>query len=135
MVPRLFLICRTQGCCSLFFSFWLEIPFMSKFGQKNQNCQFRQKLGAKTNLNMGNSMVISLFQFSTGNAFYRKIWSKKINCQFKLKFGSGDSPSVVRLGESPPDYLKSWFVPPYLFTVLAQKCGFCNFHTLFGRLA
>ena len=34
LVPRLIQICRTQGCCSLLFSFWLEIPFLSKFGQK-----------------------------------------------------------------------------------------------------
>ena len=49
---------------------------MSKFGQKNQNCQFRQKLGTKTNLNMGNSMMISLFQFSTGNLFIGKFGPK-----------------------------------------------------------
>ena len=28
-----------------FFRFWLEIPFLGKFGPKNQNCQFKLKFG------------------------------------------------------------------------------------------
>ena len=44
-----------------FFPFWLDIPFLGKFGQKSQNCQFRQKFGAKTDVNMQNSMVMFPF--------------------------------------------------------------------------
>ena len=40
----------------------LEIPFLGKFGPKNQNCQFKLKFGTKTNLNMQNLVV--LFTFS-----------------------------------------------------------------------
>ena len=39
----------------------IGIPFFSKFGPKNQNCQFKPKFGTKTNSNMRNSMVMSTF--------------------------------------------------------------------------
>ena len=41
-----------------FFSFQPEIPFLGKFGQKNQNCQFKLKFGTETNSNVQNSMVV-----------------------------------------------------------------------------
>ena len=34
------------------FCFRLEVPFLGKFGPKNQNCQFVMKLGTWTNSNM-----------------------------------------------------------------------------------
>ena len=45
--------------------FRLEIPFLGKFGPKNENCQFQLKFGTLSNSNMKNSMVIlhiSLFE-------------------------------------------------------------------------
>ena len=41
-----------------FFSFQPEIPFLGKFGQKYQNCQFKLKFGTETNSNVENSMVV-----------------------------------------------------------------------------
>ena len=57
LVPRLIRICRIQWCYSLF-CFWVEIPFLGKFGPKNQNCHFKLKFGTYTNSNMQNSMVM-----------------------------------------------------------------------------
>ena len=36
----------------------MEIPFLGKFGPKNQNCHFKLKFGTYTNSNMHNSMVM-----------------------------------------------------------------------------
>ena len=55
------------------FCFWVEIPFLDKFGPKNQNYQFKLKFGTHTNSNMQSSMVIFTFSlFDIG-----QIWSKK----------------------------------------------------------
>ena len=43
------------------FSFRPEIPFLDKFGPKNQNCQSELKFGTYTDLNMQNSMVMLTF--------------------------------------------------------------------------
>ena len=45
-----------------FFRFWSEVPFLGKFGPKNQNCHFKLKFGSQTNSNMQDSVV--LFTFS-----------------------------------------------------------------------
>ena len=60
LVARLIRICRIQWCCSLF-CFWVEIPFLGKFGPKNQNCHFKLKIGTYTNSNMQNSMILFTF--------------------------------------------------------------------------
>ena len=44
-----------------FFFFWVEIPFLGKFGPKNHNCHFKLKFGTYTNSNMQNSMVMFIF--------------------------------------------------------------------------
>ena len=51
-----------------FLCFWPEISFLSKFGPKIQNCQFKLKFGTETNSNKQNSMV--LFTFSVFNREY-----------------------------------------------------------------
>ena len=38
-----------------------EIPFLGKFGPKNQNCHFQLKLSSKTYWNMESSMVVFTF--------------------------------------------------------------------------
>ena len=38
-----------------------QYHFWDKFGPKNQNCYFKLKFGAKTNLNMHNSAVLITF--------------------------------------------------------------------------
>ena len=43
------------------FCFRPEKPFLGKSGQKNQNCQFKLRFGTKTNSNMQNSMVVSVY--------------------------------------------------------------------------
>ena len=60
LVARLIRICRIQWYCSVFI-FWVEIPFLGKFGQKNQNCHFKLKIGTYNNSNMQNSMVLFIF--------------------------------------------------------------------------
>ena len=63
-----------------FLCFRLEIPFLSKFVSKNQNCQFKLKFSTRTDSNMQDSLV--MFTFSVFNWIYfvgrKKIWSKKI---------------------------------------------------------
>ena len=61
-----------------FLSLSLKIPFLGKFGRKNQNCQFKLKFGTKTNLNMKNSMVMFVFSiFYWKYPFLEEICSKK----------------------------------------------------------
>ena len=60
LVPSLIRICRTHWCYSLF-CFWVEIPFLDKFGPKSQNSHFKLKFGTYTNSNMQNSMAMFIF--------------------------------------------------------------------------
>ena len=59
LILRLIRLCRIQ--CVHFFRFRVEIPFLNKFGIKNQNFQFKMKLDTDTNSNMQNSMVVFNF--------------------------------------------------------------------------
>ena len=81
-------ICRIQWWCSLF-RCYSEIPFLGKFGPKNQNCHFKLKFGTYTNLNMQNFMA--RLTSSILDRKYR-IWAnfgpKNQSCHFKLKFGT-----------------------------------------------
>ena len=61
MVPSLISICRIPWWCSGFSRFLLEIPFLDKFGAKNQKCQCKRKFGTGSNLKMQSSMVMSTF--------------------------------------------------------------------------
>ena len=45
--------------------------------KKNQNCQFKQKFGAKTTLNMHNSMMIFTFSVFDRKYLFEQMWSKK----------------------------------------------------------
>ena len=60
------------------------------FGQvwsKNQNCQFKVKIGTQTNSNMKNSIVkLFFFLFSTESILFLEICSKNQDCLLKLKF-------------------------------------------------
>ena len=56
LVPKLIRICKTQRC-SQFICFRLEIPFLRKFGPKNQNCLLKLKF-EEFNSNMKNSIVV-----------------------------------------------------------------------------
>ena len=62
LVTRIIRICKSPWWCSLFL-FISEIAFWVKFGPKNQNYQFKLKLGTKINSNMQNSVVIFIFPF------------------------------------------------------------------------
>ena len=53
--------CGLESRCFHFLCFWPEIPFLGKFGPKNQNYQFKLKFGTYTNSNMQNSMVMFIF--------------------------------------------------------------------------
>ena len=87
LVTRLIRICRIHWCCSFFFSFWVEIPFLGKFGPKNRNCHFKMKFRPCTNSNIENSMVMFIFCFWSEILFRDKFGPKNQNCHFKLKFG------------------------------------------------
>ena len=59
-----------------------------KFGPKYQNCQLKLKLGAQSNLNMQNSMVVFTFSvLEQKHLFLGKFSPKNRNCQIQLKFG------------------------------------------------
>ena len=81
LLLRLIQICRIPWWFHFFF-FWPEIPFLGKFGQLNQNCQFELKFGSKTNSNMQNSMMIFSFSaFSHKYSSWANLFQKsKINC-------------------------------------------------------
>ena len=79
LLPRLVWMCRTQWFSVLCIYFRLKTPFLGNFGPKNENCQFQLKFHTKSNSNMKNSMVNSLFFNST--PFYGNLFQKiKIVC-------------------------------------------------------
>ena len=83
-VHRRNLICRIQWWCSRF-----RLPMLqwSKFGPKNQNCQFQLKFDTYTNLNMQNSAVLFTFSVFDSKYLFDQIWSKKKrNYQFQTGF-------------------------------------------------
>ena len=51
-------------------------PFLSKSGQKNQNCQYKRKFDTKTNLNVRNSMIMFAFSVFDHEYLFGHIWSK-----------------------------------------------------------
>ena len=57
--------------------FQLEIPFLGKFGQKNQNCQFKL-FGTRTNSDMQNALVMFTFSVFDWKYFVGQIWLKKL---------------------------------------------------------
>ena len=90
LVARLIQICRIQWCCSLF-CFWVEIPFLGKFGPKNQNCHFKLKFRTYTKWNMQNSVVMFIYfvfdwkyPFSTNLVQKIKIISWSLNLVARL---------------------------------------------------
>ena len=75
-----------------FFSFGVEIPFLGKFGPRNENCHFKLKFGTYTNLNIQNSMVMFIFFlfvcFWLEIPFLGKFCPKSQYYQLKLKLGT-----------------------------------------------
>ena len=72
--------------CSLFL-------FQTRKGENlvkknNQNCQFKQKIVTKTNLNIRNSMLMITFSVFDWKYLFGQVWSKNQNCQFKVKIGA-----------------------------------------------
>ena len=62
----------------IYFSFFTtEIPFLGKFGPKNQNYQFKLKFGNSTNSNMQNSIMVFTFSiFDLNNLFWANVIQK-----------------------------------------------------------
>ena len=56
-----------------------EIPFLEKFGQKNETSLFKMKFGTWINLNKLNLMVL----FYTGNSFFGQFGLSIQNCFLK----------------------------------------------------
>ena len=69
-----------------------EIPFLGKFGLKNQNCQLELKFGTYTNLNMQN--WTEMFTFFIFDQKYCFLGPKNQNYQFELKFGTWANSSM-----------------------------------------
>ena len=67
-------------CGAHFLRFRPEKPFLGKSGQKDQNCQFKLKCGAKANLNGRNSMM--MFTFSVFDHKYLS-WASLVQ-KFKI---------------------------------------------------
>ena len=65
-----------------FFRFWLEVPFLGKFGPKNQNCHFKLKFGIQTNSNMQDSVVLFTFSVLDRKHPFGQIWFKKSKLSF-----------------------------------------------------
>ena len=67
-VPRLIWICRIQWSLSRFL-FSTRNQLLGKLGPKNQNCQFKPKIGTQTSSNTKNLMM--MFIFSVFDPKYR----------------------------------------------------------------
>ena len=74
-----------------FFWFWPQIPFLGRFGPKNQNCQFILKFGTWTNSNMQNSGA--MFNFSAFDWNY-SFWANLVQI---IKIVSLSRNLVLRL--------------------------------------
>ena len=74
--------------------FRLEIPFLGKFGPKNQNCQFILKFGTQTNSNMQNSMgMFTVLGFDPKYLFWAYLVQKfKFVCS-----GANLLPRLIRI--------------------------------------
>ena len=81
-------ICRIQWLCSLFL-FRPQIPFLGKFGPKNQNCQFILKCGTwvhvlngwpQTNV-MEHFLCIGLAKYTRTSPPPRLLFSSNLNMQ------------------------------------------------------
>ena len=92
LVARLIWICRIQWWCS-FFCFWLEMPFLGKFGPKNQNCHFKLKFGTYTNSNMQNSIV--MFTFSVFDWKY-PFWANLVQKVKIISWSWNLVPTLIR---------------------------------------
>ena len=57
---------------------WKYIPFLGKFGPKNQKCQFKLKFGTRTNSDMQNLLVMFTFSVFDGKYFVGQVWLKKL---------------------------------------------------------
>ena len=62
LAPRLIKICRIHWWIHLL-RFRQEIPFLRKFGPKNESCQFKLKFCTLTKSDLKKSMVMFIFSF------------------------------------------------------------------------
>ena len=117
-----------------FFRFDWTYLFWANFVKKVKFFNlFRNSVYAKTNFEYAElNGDVPFLRFSTGKAFLKQIWSEKLNCQLswnlapEFPLGTGMIPQTTQ---------KIDLSPACLFTVLAQKCWSCNFHTVFCHFA
>ena len=76
--------------------FWLEIPFLGKFGPKYQTWQFRLEFGSYTKSNQQNSVAMfTSFAFDPKYSFWQ-IWFKNSKL-FEVKFGTKPNSNMQNL--------------------------------------
>ena len=75
LIQRLIWICKIQWWCLFYVLDWKQLPFLDKLGPKNQNCQFKLKIGTKTNSNMKKSMVIFTFSLFNRTCSFFFFWN------------------------------------------------------------
>ena len=88
LLPRQIWYADMQISMVVFFRFRRKILFLGKFRTKIQNCLFKMKFGAQTNLNMRNSIVICILFVLDQKTLFGQIWSQIKNCFFIVNFGS-----------------------------------------------
>ena len=77
LVQKIKIISWSWNLVPHFFCFWVEIPFLGKFGPKNQNYQLKLKFGTCTNSDIQNSMVIFTFSvFDRESTFWANLVQK-----------------------------------------------------------
>ena len=116
LVPRLIRLCKTHWCYSLF-CFWVEIPFLGKFGPKHQNCHFKLKFGTYTSSNMQNSMMIFIYLFF----FDRKypFWANLVQKVNSISWNWNLGPRLIQI------WRIQWWCSFFLFLIGS---------TLFGQI-
>lgn len=73
------------------------LPFLNRFGLKNQNYLFKFKFGVWINSSMLKQMVMLTFSVLAENTNLRQVWSNKSKDIFKLKFGAQTNFNVLML--------------------------------------
>ena len=111
--------------------FWVEIPFLGKFGPKSQNFHFKLKFGTSSNSNMQNSMlmfILSVFDWKypfaanlaqkfkiiswSRNLVARLIWICGIQWYCSLFVLEWKYPFWANLVQKIKSVILSWYLVP-----------------------
>ena len=112
----------------------MEIPYLGKFGPKNQNCHFKLKFGTYTNSNLQNSMVMFILSLFDRKYPFRANLDQKIKLVmfiffvFYLKY-----PFWENLFQNFKILTLGWNLVPLLIRACRIQC-WCSFFCFWSEI-